>query len=137
MGCVISGFQCTSKWVPLELYVKQGTMIKSTKLFSELGILKLLEIYSWHVAVFMYKYSFGKLPLPLKHLFTKSREGHTHNTRNLNTILTPRHKNACVLKSLFHTGSQIWNNLTTQKRTFCSLLKFKKDTKKHFLQMYK
>lgn len=83
----------------------------TNNLFSKLMILKLPELYTWHVAKYMYRFSKGMLPKSISTTFTTHGSFHEYSTRNRQNIAVPLHKSAAGKNCLFHTGPKIWNDL--------------------------
>ena len=57
-------------------------MCPTKPLFKKYNVLNMFDMYKKEVAVFMYKYKNGMLPLSFDGLLTIQRENHNYNTRN-------------------------------------------------------
>ena len=91
----------------------------SAKLFSELGILRLNELYLYNVAVFMYKLNMGKLP-KIFPMFILNSSVHTHLTRQSNMYHIPLCRTVVSQMSVTYHGPVIWNDLVINVDINCA-----------------
>ena len=98
----------------------------------ELRILRLPEIYTFSISIFMYKYLHNMMPPSLDNLFQKNQEIHHYNTRGASKLRPPKIKTNWADKFITATGVSIWNQhsinmdpqmkLSTYKKKIISLL---------------
>ena len=105
-------------------------------MFHKLNILKLPELYTWHVAKYMFCFSNGMLPKSLSNTFVSLGNCHEYNTRNRQNITIPLHKSAVGQNSIFHIGPKIWNDLEYSIKSSHTLPHFKKTLKLALLESY-
>ena len=109
----------------------------TTPLFLALNKLKIRDIYSYQLAIHMYRFYHDLLPPDLPNVtFTTQSEIHNYNTRQvLNLHIVPT--NTQLAKNTIKTqGPLIWNTLNTHIKNSASLDQFKKSLKKHILNQY-
>jgi len=90
--------------------------------------------FSWMKIIF--KYFLGHFPEHFRSFFKILN--HTHQTRfrdNVNTIVLPRFSSKLTMRSIFFKGIQMWNNLDTSYRKNTNFFSFKKELKKHLLDL--
>ena len=91
----------------------------TTRLFAELKIIKLEDIYCKEVAKFVYKYIHNELPDSLQHLFCLNSQIYQRQTRQGNNL----HVKKCLTtlaKHISYKGPQIWNSLPSALKSFAS-----------------
>ena len=104
----------------------------TTPLFLALNKLKIRDIYTYQLAIHMYRFYHDLLPPDLPNVtFTTQSEIHNYNTRQvLNLHIVP--SNTQLAKNTIKTqGPLIWNTLNTHIKNSASLGQFKKSLKKH------
>ena len=109
----------------------------TTPLFLALNKLKLRDIYTYQLAIHMYRFYHDLLPPDLPNVtFTTQSEIHNYNTRQvLNLHIAPT--NTQLAKNTIKTqGPLIWNTLNTHIKNSASLDQFKISLKKHILNQY-
>lgn len=106
------------------------------RLFKDLKVLKLPDLYSWQVSKFMYRFSNKMLPMSLSNIFTVQGNVHNYGTRNVQSVSVPLHKTSAVHKSLFHIGPITWNNIDNNLKQSKSLSIFKNKLKSQLLETY-
>ena len=103
----------------------------SDPLFSDLGVLKIDDLYSQRVRVFSYQLFKGQLPGGISSLFEKAT--HTHNTRGaVGNIFVGR---SCG-SSMMSIAPGVWNALPGSLKQSPSLASFKEASKQSFLLAY-
>jgi hypothetical protein len=84
----------------------------STKQQSKkLNNLRLPELYTYNVAIFMFKFTHHMMSNSLENLFIKNNEIHHHNTRGAKNFRLPQNRTAMKQKFITTTGVKIWNEL--------------------------
>ena len=111
----------------------------TTPLFISLKKLKIRDIYTYQLAIHMYRYHHDLLPpdLPItSHQFTIQSEIHHYNTRQaLDLHIAPT--NTMLAENTIKTqGPVIWNTLKTVIKNCSSLSSFKHTLKKNILGQY-
>ena len=99
----------------------------SSPLFKSLEIIKFLDLVTFHLAIFMYKYHNQLLPSVFNSFFTKISQIHTYNTRLGRT-------NYGIFNIRFQ-GPSVWNSIDEDIK-LSSLSLFKKKMKQHFIKDY-
>jgi hypothetical protein len=85
----------------------------STQAISKkLKILRLPDIYTYSVSLFMYKYTHHMMPPSLNDLFQQNSEVHSHNTRGANKLRNPRIRTKLAESFITNSGLKIWNNIS-------------------------
>ena len=103
----------------------------SDPLFSDLGVLKIDDLYNQRVRVFSYQLFKGQLPDGISSLFEKV--GHAHNTRGaVGNIFVSR----CCDGSIMSIAPKYWNALPSSLKNSPSLASFKETSKRSFLTRY-
>jgi hypothetical protein len=88
--------------------IKRRDSTKST--FHSLGILRLPDIYTSSVLLFVYKYKNDLLPPTFKNFYSTNSEVHQHATRHANQLRMPIAKSKLASNFVKKTGVSIWNN---------------------------
>ena len=110
----------------------------SDPLFCKLKTLKITDINSLQVAIFMFKYSNNQLPSSFQSLFTLNNTIHSYPTRNSqNFHLTNPKLIILAHKSIRHYGPDLWNNLPITTKSCTTLYSFKSTMKRILLSAYK
>ena len=107
----------------------------TSSLFKELMVLPLQSIYIYNVMLFMFKYNQNLLPkLALFNaMFVKNKDIHEYNTRQTENLHVPPGKFA-TLKTIRHTGINLWNNISMNiMSSNISLSIFKSNLRKYLL----
>ena len=89
-----------------------------TKQYHNLGILKIIDIYTYEVAKLMHQHTMQKLPHCFTSLFINISDIHAKNTRsNSKTTSTPpKYSTRRCQKSIRFQGPKIWNSLSPEIR---------------------
>ena len=137
------GGACQSTLQPL--LVKQKFIVKcmlfqsystpSSPLFSQLGLLKLNEVYKFQICQLIFNQLKNNITI-LPNLASLS-DIHSHNTRSANKqiLYIPFYNSNLGKSSLSYNGTSVWNSIPIEIRN-SSTLKFKRLLKKHFLENY-
>ena len=95
-------------------------------LFHRLKLLKLQDIYRFHLLVHMYKaIKAGKFPIE-----------HSINTRFSNLAAPKYHRLSKTQKAVSYVGPTMWNTLSPEIKNSSSISVFKKKLKSHILNQY-
>ena len=106
----------------------------SDPIFSQLGLLKIRDVYRQQLRVHAWKFFRSKLPKNQESMLCKVSDTHKHNTRNAKTglsISTLDHR------SIAYRVPKEWLSLSEKLREICSLGGFKKRSKDEFIETYK
>ena len=98
----------------------------SSPLFKKLNIIKLHELVSYHIALFMYRFKNRLVPLV--------SEVHQYNTRSAakQSYYLPRVRTNYGKLNIRFRAPMIWNSIKEEIKT-ASLWKFKLSLKEHYL----
>ena len=102
-------------------------------IFKSLQILKLNDIYKYSVALFMYKFVMGYLPLIYNNMFNFNLEFHNYNTRQSKQLHVSRGRLNIRRRTIGYNGVFIWNELMKFISINCSLHSFKLRLKRYIL----
>ena len=80
-------------------------------LFKNLQILKLKDIFTFHLSQIMYSFINISLPDPLMTMFTVGRNIHSHDTRHLHQPHIQYRKTAFLSKTFIHQAPETWYKL--------------------------
>jgi hypothetical protein len=97
----------------------------SEKLFTQLGILKVLQIKQLQMCEFMHRYTYNTLPISHANLFTLASDIHSYNTRNLASYRTVRARTNSRKFSIKYAGPIEWNRIPLNLRSIPILKSFK------------
>jgi len=124
-----------NKFIRLIAFSSYGS--NAEKLYAQLKILNLNDIYKLQIAKLMHKFKHDCLPSVFNHLFTKLDNIHSYNTRQktFQEYIVPRKILAIAQKSLAYTGVKIWESLDQNLKVQPFYI-FKKKCKLHFLNQY-
>ena len=108
----------------------------SSPIFRKLNIIKLDDLISCHITVFMYKFNNSILLSAFDALFSKVSEIHHYNTRSAAKQLynLPKARTKYGKFNVRFQGSKIWNSID-DKIEAVSLPQFKSKLK-HYLSLY-
>ena len=109
----------------------------TTPLSLALSKLKIRDIYTYQLAIHMYRYHHDLLPPDLPYVtFTTQSEIHNYNTRQVSNLhIAPT--NTQLAKNTIKTqGPLIWNTLNTYMKNSATLGQFKKSLKNISLTKY-
>jgi hypothetical protein len=105
----------------------------STEYFNQMQILKLRDIHTLTIGLFMYKYKTNSLPNIFNNFFTKNREYHDYPTRSSANYRPPIIKTKIANNFVRKTGTSLWNQLEGKIDTTVKMVTFKRHLKKHIL----
>ena len=92
----------------IENIPKNGSTIKA---FGKLKMMRLPEIHSYSIMIFMYKYKNGLLPALLNDYFTENSSHHRYPTRNAQQLRIPKVKSKIANSFIKKSGVAMWNKL--------------------------
>ena len=104
---------------------------QSSPIFRKLNIIKLDDLISYHIAVFMYRFNNSLLPSAFDAFFSN------YNTRSAakQSYYPPKGRTNYGKFNIRFQGPKIWNS-TDDKIKAVSLSQFKSKLKQHYLSMY-
>ena len=104
------------------------------KLYAQLKILNVNDIYKLQITKLMRKFKHDCLPSVFNYLFTKWDNIHSYNTRQQTSqeYIVPRKRLAIAQRSLAYIGVKIWESLYQNLKVQPFYI-FKKTCKLHFL----
>ena len=105
----------------------------TSPLFYRLEILKLKDIYTFSLAVEMFKYNKG---LTNNNNYNASHREQVYNTRNKNAMLPTFQRLTTTQQSISYRAPHVWNSLPVSLKELSSLPKFKLETRKYLLSFY-
>ena len=94
-------------------------------IFDKLKILNIYNIYFYSVAMFMFKFNSGSLPVIFTNMFKRNLDFHRYNTRNKSNFLIPKYKLSLCQQSMKFTGVKVWNYITDKVDLECNIFRFK------------
>ena len=85
----------------------------SSPIFRKLNIIKLDDLISYHIAVFMYRFNNSLLPSVFDALYSKVREIHHYNTRSAakQSYYLPKARTNYGKFNIRFQGPKIWNSI--------------------------
>ena len=109
----------------------------STPLFRLLAIIKLSDLVTLHIALFMYKFHNKLLPSYFDTFFNSVLNIHNYNTRSAanQSYYLPRARTNYGIFNIRFQGPKVWNSLELDIKS-TSFSKFKENLKKEFLYKY-
>ena len=108
----------------------------SGPLFKQLRIMKLHDVNSYLIAMFMYKFYHEKLPEFFKDMFHYNSSIHNYNTRQNSDVHVPLVKSNLMKMSIRYAGAIIWNKIIHLTSYSCTIETFKKKVKTLFIDNY-
>ena len=144
--CNIVWASCAkTKLTPILLLQKRALRIctgssflaNSEPLFKKLKTLKVFDINTLQVAIFMFKYCNNQLPTSFQNLFTLNNTIHSYPTRNSRNFHLINPKLIMAHKSIRHHGPDLWNSLPITIKSCTTIFSFKATMKRNLLSTYK
>ena len=110
---------------------------QSSPVFRKLNIIKLDDLISYHIAVFMYRFNNSLLPSAFDAFFSKVSEIHHYNTRSAakQSYYLPKARTNYGKFNIRFQGPKVWNSIHGQIKAV-SLSQFKSKLKQHYLSLY-
>lgn len=109
-----------------------GYLSHTNHLFHKDKILKIIDLYSYNLGIFMYQLSVDELPDVFSHMFRRNSSIHNYPTRQSDAYHLPRTRTIFAKNTIIFTGPKYWNDLPTQI-TGCSTIYSLKRKLKDFL----
>ena len=100
-------------------------------MFQSLALLSVFEIYTFKLAMFMYKYVHNQVADCVNELFTRTYEIHNRVTRHSDKFYIPFSRLSTVCKSVRFKGPLVWNSICDDVDVFCCIGTFKSYLKKY------
>ena len=119
--------------------VTNSHFLQSTDvLFKKLSILKINDLYTFHVACFMYKYSKDLLHVPpiFDNYFILNRCVNNYETRSSNNLYVPFYHDKLSRSTIRFVGPMIWNYIDIFLKQSPFLSSFKKKFKLQLIRTY-
>ena len=105
-------------------------------LFRNNRILKINDLYLFHLGQFMYNLNGNNIPASFKGMFKKNNTVHNYSTRQANDFHIPKARTNFVSRNFMFTGPKLWNSLDQLLKEACSLNSFKYHLKMLFTEKY-
>jgi len=121
----------------LRLITKSSYNAHTAPLFNKLRIMKLNDLYEFHLGKFVYGLYNNLNPEPLQDFFITNNEIHEYNTRNQKNPHTRLHKTMVTARSIFSKSYMIWKNVNPEIRNSVSIHSFTSKYKKSIITKYK
>ena len=138
-GCTFGSYLKKLRSLQKAIRIISNTSRRSsiTKQYHNLGILKIIDLYTYEVAKLMHQHTMQKLPHCFTSFFTKISDIHTKNTKSNSktNFYLPKYSTTRCQKSIRFQGPKIWNSLSPEIRNQL-YFKFKNNLKKHLLEKY-
>ena len=115
---------------------KVGYLSHTNDLFYNNNILKLVDLFTYNVGIFMYQLSNKDLPEVFQIMFTRNRLIHSYPTRQSDAYHLPRTRTIFAKKTIMFTGPKFWNDLPVEITQSQSLFIFKRKLKQLLLNEY-
>ena len=113
-----------------------GFHTHTTPLFYEKKILKVQELYKYHLGQFMHKYSKNELPHIFSDMFIRNNTVHNYPTRLSKSLHLPLTRTLFANRIFTFTGPKLWNSLDESMKQPQSLPTFKHKLKTMLLNNY-
>ena len=144
-GLILWGNTYTTTLKPIVILQKKAVRIitfskrdaHSSPLFSQLGLIKFMNLVSIHTALFMFQCHHTLLPKAFDNFFLSISSKHNFNTRlaSKSTYYINRVRTNYGKFNLHFSGPSIWNNLDEELKS-PSLHSFKQTMKKRYVSTY-
>ena len=108
----------------------------SDPLFKSLNIMKIHDVNTYLIAVFMYKFRHRKLPEFFNDMFDYNSSIHDHDTRLSSELHVPLVRTNLTKMSIRYSGVIIWNKMARLTSYQCTIETFKKKLKTIFISKY-
>ena len=105
-------------------------------LFYRFKTLKVDDIHTLQIALFMYRFHSKQLPTIFEHMFKLNSAVHNYPTRIPSNVHLLNPITRLAHKSIRHTGPDIWNNIPLYVRRYSTISRFKLEFKKFIINRY-
>ena len=112
----------------IRIVTKSDNLAHTEPLYKMLRILKISDLFKFHVLVYMLKTVKCNYDNLLA-LLQFQAQIHNHNTRNASLFRLPNFKKSTSRFSLQYRGPELWNNLPCSLRKMTNINKFKSQIK--------
>ena len=108
----------------------------TNELFSNSKILKIDDLYQFHLGCIMHKLNKTDLPYIIESVFIKNSEIHKYPTRQTNLYHLPKTRLRLLQNTLMYNGPKFWNSLEPELQQTTNFYTFKRKLKLFFLKQY-
>ena len=105
----------------------------TSPLFKKLSLLKIDDIHSLQVALFMHSVHFNSIPNTFQNLFKKNSEVYNYATRHANDYTINFSRTNIHKSFIVSSGPRLWNSLPFELKSKKSIFCFKKHLKKYLI----
>ena len=105
-------------------------------LFSMTKLLKLDDLYTYQLGIFMHKVTHCQLPQNMSSMFLRTDNIHSHQLRNHNAYYIQQIRTNTRKSTINFSGPKFWNTIPTNLRQLASIHQFKKKFKALLLTKY-
>ena len=120
----------------IRIITNSAYLSHTESLFYRLKSLRIQDIHSLQVAIFMYKYTQNQLPVVFHNIFNLNSNVHTYPTRRSSDYHLQNPRIILAQRSIRHHGPDIWNSLPPHLKRCSSLYSFKASFKKYLISKY-
>ena len=107
----------------------------SSPIFKSLNIIKLFDLVTLSIAIFMFKFKKKLLPSIFNTLFITVNEVHNYRSAAKQSFYLPKARTNYGLFNIRFRGPKLWNSISEEIKLF-SLRKFKNKFKNDFISKY-
>jgi len=104
----------------------------SEPLFKRLHVMRIDQLYKYHVNIFMHKYVYNKLPVCFNRYFEDEKKTHNYNTRQKDDVPGSSRRLVVSRMGLKYRGPRLWNSLDFTLKNITSIHVFKKELKNFY-----
>ena len=108
----------------------------SNQLYKDLKILKINDINSHLVTIFMFKFQHEELPRVFHDIFKSNSLVHSHHTRQSFELHIPLVNTNYTKMSIRYVGLILWNKMLGLISYHCTIQTYKKNLKHWFISNY-
>ena len=120
----------------IRIITNSAYLSHTESLFYRLKSLRIQDIHSLQVGIFMYKYTQNQLPVVFHNIFNLNSNVHTYPTRRSSDYHLQNPRIILAQRSIRHHGPDIWNSLPPHLKQCSSLYSFKASFKKYLISKY-
>jgi hypothetical protein len=118
-------FKLQKRAVRIISNIKQRDSSKAA--FKKLRILRLPELHTFAIMIFMFKYKNGHLPPTFDDFYSENQLFHRYPTRGAKNLRTPRVRTKIASSFIKKTGADLWNMLSPKISNCNKIRIFKKE----------
>ena len=108
----------------------------TTELFYNGKILKIEDLFYFHLSCFMHKMISHDLPPVIESMFIKNSDVHKYPTRQTHSYHLPKTRLRLLQNTLIYNGPKLWNSLDPQLQQTNNFYTFKRKIKSFLLKQY-